>query len=318
MIQDETPKHRLKLIERNIRAEDVVELVLVDPEGADLPIWEAGAHIDLALGDGIVRQYSLCGDPAARKEWRVAVLLEPESRGGSKWIHHDLEVGQEIEAQGPRNNFRLEPAQEYLFVAGGIGVTPLLPMIQELERKGADWRLLYGGRKLASMAYVDTLRGYGPRVLVRPEDAFGLLDLKEFLGQPRAGVAIYSCGPERLLGALEQDVETWPEGTLHMERFKPKPGALEGASGSFEVILSKTGGSVTVGPDETIIDALDRIGLHVPRSCGEGTCGTCLTTVLDGTPDHRDSFLMGRKRAENKTICVCCSRALTPTITLKL
>ncbi|WP_200878934.1 PDR/VanB family oxidoreductase [Actibacterium sp.] len=318
MMQDETPKRTLKVAARHREADDVVGLVLVDPEGADLPAWSPGAHIDLALGESLVRQYSLCGDPEVRQEWRVAVLREPESRGGSKWIHSDLKVGQLIEAQGPRNNFGLEPAREYLFVAGGIGVTPLLPMIQELARKGADWRLLYGGRKQASMAFTDALGEYGERVQIRPEDQFGLLDLKAFLGSPREGVGIYTCGPERLLEAIEMETANWPEGTLHMERFKPKPGALEGASGSFEVILAKTGGSVTVGPDETIIDALDRIGLHVPRSCGEGTCGTCLTKVLDGTPDHRDSFLMGRKRAENKAMCVCCSRALTPTITLKL
>ena len=318
MIQDETPKRELLVTERNVLAEGVVELVLADASGGDLPPWEPGAHIVLLLDGGLVRQYSLCGDPQETKSWRVAVLREPDSRGGSRWIHEALQLGQMLEAQDPRNNFSLEPAQEHLLVAGGIGITPLLTMVRELDRRGADWKLLYGGRKSVSMAYLDALAQYGSRVTVRPEDEHGLLDISAFLGVPREGVGVYACGPERLLDAVEIQTRSWPDGTLHVERFKPRPGALEGISTPFEVILSRSGKSITVGASETIIEALDRIGLHVPRSCGEGTCGTCLTKVLDGVPDHRDSFLIGRKRKQNKAMCVCCSRALTPKITLDL
>jgi ferredoxin-NADP reductase len=299
-------------------AEGVISLRLAAVDGRELPSWTPGAHIGLLLDGHMERHYSLCGDPSERFHWRVAVLREPVSRGGSAWLHASLQPGDVLRATGPSNQFALVDAASHIFVAGGIGITPLLPMMRELEQRGSAWRLLYGGRQRGSMAFVKELEAYGERVRIQPEDEQGLLDLKRWIGEPQPHTVVYSCGPERLLAAVEAQCEAWPEGALHIERFRAKPGALEGASGSFEVVLAKSQRSCHVAEGETIIEALDRIGIHVPRSCGEGTCGTCLTPVIDGIPDHRDSFLMGKKRAANKSICVCCSRAATPRLVLDL
>jgi ferredoxin-NADP reductase len=299
-------------------ADGVIGLTLADADGQDLPVWTPGAHIGLLFDGRLERQYSLCSEPEDRRQWRIAVLREPESRGGSEWVHSRLQLGDILPSTGPGNQFELVDADRYVFVAGGIGITPLLPMIRAVEARGAEWGLLYGGRHRSSMAFVAALEAYGDRVRIQPEDQWGLLDLKAVLGTPQAGVAIYSCGPERLLEAVEVTCSGWPDGALHVERFRARPGALEGQSGSFEVVLAKSNLSCHVRESQTIIDALDTAGFHVPRSCGEGTCGTCLTKVLEGVPDHRDSFLMGKKRAANQTICVCCSRSLTPRLVLDL
>lgn len=304
-------------------AENVIALDLGAAGGAVLPAWSPGAHVDLLLEGGLERQYSLCGDPDDRRRWRVAVLREPDSRGGSAWLHTRLRVGDTLRVRGPRNHFPLVDAAGYLFIAGGIGITPLLPMIGAAKRRGACWSLLYGGRSIGSMAFAAELAQHGERVHICPEDRCGLLDLDTWLAVPAAGVAVYCCGPERLLQAVEARCAGWPEGALHVERFRPRPGALQGADaqspeGAFEVVLARSGLACTVAPGQTIIDALDRAGVHVSRSCGEGTCGTCLTPVIEGIPDHRDSFLMGKKRAANQAICVCCSRALGARLVLDL
>ncbi|WP_291079973.1 ferredoxin reductase, partial [Dietzia sp. UBA5065] len=175
-------------------ARGVVELVLESVDGVDLPAWEPGAHIDLVLEDDLIRQYSLCGDPLDRRSYRVAVLLEPEGRGGSRRIHEQLSVGSRIEVRGPRNHFPLHQSPRYLFIAGGIGVTPMLPMVGAAERAGADWRLVYGGRSEETMAYLDELGALGDRVTFWPADSKGLIDLEKFLGTPAEGTLVYSCG----------------------------------------------------------------------------------------------------------------------------
>jgi ferredoxin-NADP reductase len=299
-------------------ADGVLSIVFASPDGKELPAWTPGAHIDLLLQPGLERQYSLCGDPGERSRWRIAVLREVASRGGSEWMHTKLRPGDVLRVRGPRNHFEVADAVSYLFVAGGIGITPLLPMIREVERRGAPWRFLYGGRSFKSMAFCEELAAYGDRVELRPEDCFGMLDLQRFLGAPRPGVGIYCCGPERLLAAVEALGASWPEGALHVERFRAAPRSPDEAKRGFDIVLAKSGITATVGPTESIIEALDRIGVHVPRSCGEGTCGTCLTPVIEGIPDHRDSFLMGKKRAANNVICVCCSRAQTPRLVLNI
>jgi ferredoxin-NADP reductase len=310
----------LSLVVQEIRreAEGVIGIRLAAMGVLDLPAWTPGAHIDVLLPDGRERQYSLCGDPGDRRQWQIAVLREVLGRGGSEWLHSRLREGDVLRVRGACNNFALVEADAYLFVAGGIGITPLLPMTRELNRRGVPWRLLYGGRSRRSMAFTHELAAQGELVRIRPEDECGLLDLEAFLGEPRHGVVIYCCGPERLLRAMEAVCERWPEGTLHVERFRPSPGALEGVNGAFDVVLAKTGITCRVGPDESIIDALEKAGVYVPRSCGEGTCGTCLTPVTAGIPDHRDSFLRGKKRAANNAICVCCSRSQTPRLVLNL
>lgn len=313
------PELDVSVEKRVEEAEDVISLVLA-PIGAPLPGWSPGAHIDLILEPGLERQYSLCGDPETQDTWRIAVLREPNGRGGSAWVHDRITAGSTLRVRGPRNNFPLVEAPSYLFIAGGIGVTPILPMIASADRPGARWRLLYGGRRESSMAFVNDLTGGNDRdrVVLWPEDQHGLLPLDDFLATPEPGTAIYCCGPEPLIAAVEERCEVWPHGTLNVERFSPKPGALDGEDRAFEVILEQSGLTLRVEDDETIIQACERAGVDVASSCREGTCGTCETAVIEGVPDPRDSFLDADEQADNATMMICCSRSRTPSLRLDL
>jgi ferredoxin-NADP reductase len=196
-------------------ADGVVAVSLADVDGGDLPEWTPGAHIDLLLAPTLVRQYSLCGDPADRSRWRIAVLLDPNSRGGSRYVHDNLAVGDRVRIRGPRNHFPLVSSPRFLFVAGGIGITPLLPMVKAADAAGADWRLVYGGRTRASMAFLDELERHGARLRLCPSDQ-QRIDLDEVLGEPMPDTLVYTCGPERLLTAVETMCQSWPAGTVHV------------------------------------------------------------------------------------------------------
>ncbi len=191
-------------------AEEVVALTMADPDGDSLPPWTPGAHVDLMLGPDLIRQYSLCGTPSDSRTIRVAILKAPGSRGGSVQVHERVQPGSLVRVRGPRNHFPLVASPRYLFIAGGIGITPLLPMMAEASAAGADWALLYGGRSRASMAFLDELGRYGDRVTLVPQDELGLLDLDTALVQPRDGTLVYCCGPEGLLAAAEQRCAAWP------------------------------------------------------------------------------------------------------------
>ena len=309
----------LRVGSRTTGAEGVVVLDLGDPAGADLPAWAPGAHVDLRLPDGLTRQYSLCGDPADRSRWRIAVLREPESRGGSAHVHDALVEGAVVEVRGPRNHFPLGPAPRYVFVAGGIGITPILPMIDAADTAGAEWELHYGGRSRRSMAFLQSLEeATGQRVTLHPQDEVGLIDLESLLGTPRPGTLVYCCGPEPLLVAVEQRCAGWPEGSLHVERFAPKDVGEPVLTGAFEVELALSGLSLTVPPEKSVLQVVEEAGIDVLSSCTEGTCGTCETTVLSGEVDHRDSLLTPAEQAVNDTMFVCVSRAACPRLVLEL
>jgi ferredoxin-NADP reductase len=319
MDSTELPESDVVVERINPEADGVISLDLVSVTGEALPAWDPGAHVDLIIDDQFERQYSLCGDPADERRLRIAVLREPASRGGSRWVHEKIAAGDKIRVRGPRNHFALvNDAEEYLFIAGGIGITPILPMIAECEARGAQWRLVYGGRTAGSMAFVEDLSRYGDRVLMWPQDQRGHIDIEGFLGEPRAGAAIYCCGPGPLLDAVEGVSQTWPAQALHVERFRAKEGALDGADEPFDVELDRSGLVVHVGAGQTIVEAVRAAGVQVPTSCGEGTCGTCETEVLDGIPDHRDSFLTPEERESNEVMMLCCSRACTPSLVLDL
>jgi ferredoxin-NADP reductase len=307
----------LVVAERDRAATGVDVLGLCRPDGGDLPAWTPGAHLDLELGPGLVRQYSLCGDPADRATLRVAVQLEAEGRGGSRHVHERLTPGATIRVRGPRNNFPLVAAPRYLFVAGGIGITPIRPMVAAADAADADWQLVYGGRSRATMAFADALREkYGDRVRLYPQDETGLLDLDELLGQPVDGL-VYCCGPEALIAAVEQRCRTWPAGALHVERFTPLA-PTEAVDTAVEVELALSGRTLTVPPGTSILAAVEAAGVQVLSSCREGTCGTCETAVLDGVPEHRDSLLTEAERAAGDTMMICVSRSVTPRLTLEL
>ncbi|HEX3781214.1 MAG TPA: PDR/VanB family oxidoreductase [Pseudonocardiaceae bacterium] len=298
----------------------VVRLTLRGTDGADFPEWTPGAHIDLMLTEGLTRQYSLCGEPEKRSELQVAVLREPKGRGGSAYVHDVLAEGDIAHISGPRNHFALAPSDHYLFIAGGIGITPILPMIARAEATGADWRLVYGGRTRGTMAFLDRLEtSYPSKVAIRPLDECGLLDLPAILAEPGASagkVAVYCCGPDGLLAAAEGECARWPRGALHVERFTPR--ATEGTVGSFEIELARSGTTLTVPVGTSILHVVEESGIQVLSSCQEGTCGTCETAVLAGIPDHRDSVLTGEEQAANDTMMICVSRARSARLVLDL
>ncbi|GAA1810391.1 oxidoreductase [Planosporangium flavigriseum] len=299
-------------------ADGVVGVDLALPGGAALPPWTPGAHIDVELPGGLTRQYSLCGEPADPSRWRLGVLREADGRGGSRWLADQLTVGTVLRVRGPRNNFPLHPAARYVLVAGGIGITPILPMIRAAEAAGADWVLHYGGRTRASMAFLDELAGYGDRVRIHPQDETGLLDLDAILGAPAADTLVYCCGPTGLLDAVSERCREWPAGSLHVERFTAVAVVPDGEETGFEVVCERSGLTVTVPPELSILEAVENAGVSVLSSCTEGICGTCETTVLDGEPDHRDCLLTDDEKAAGDTMLICVSRCRGARLVLDL
>jgi ferredoxin-NADP reductase len=302
---NEEPLIDVIVARRRAESDGVVSLDLRDAAGGTLPHWSPGAHIDVMLPDGAARQYSLCGP----EEWRIAALYEPDGRGGSRWIHEQVREQDVIQVRGPHNHFEFVQAQRYIFVAGGIGITPIIAMVRDLTRRGdVDWRLVYGGRSRSSMAFLDELTALGDRVTVLPEDECGLINIPEALGTPQFGTAIYCCGPEPLLKVVERACRSWPPGTLHVERFVPRPVDTSGDH-AFEVVAQRSGLTVEVGARTSILVALRERGISVPSSCEEGVCGTCETKVLEGEVEHRDAILTEEDRESNTAMMVCCSRA---------
>jgi len=307
----------LTLVAKEEICAGVVSLRLRRRDGADLPHWAAGAHIDLQLGNGCTRQYSLCGDPAVTNEFRVCVLNEQASRGGSRYVHEKLSVGDAVTIKGPRNNFTFAPARRYLFIAGGIGITPIYAMVAAAQKLGADWHLAYGGRSRSSMAFLDELVAYGANVTISAADEGTIIDLDHWLKTPHADTLVYCCGPEGLMSAVEDRCASWPGGALHLERFKPITIA-DGVDGAFDVELRRSGVTVSVPADKSILKAIQDSGMIVPCSCEEGTCGTCETNVIEGTPDHRDSVLSESEKESGRVIMICVSRCKSEKLVLDL
>ncbi|MEV4875176.1 PDR/VanB family oxidoreductase [Streptomyces cyaneofuscatus] len=295
-------------------AEGVLGLVLDDPTGADLAPWEPGAHVEVELPSGTVRHYSLCGDPADPGTYRLGVLRERAGRGGSAEIHTSVGPGTRLRVRGPFNRFPLVPAERYLFLAGGIGITPLLPMVRSLP--AGTFSLLYGGRSLAAMAYREELAAL-PGVTLVPQDTEGPLDVAAALSGEPATAAVYCCGPPGLLRAVE---ERW-SGPLHTERFgaPPTPGAADRtSSGGFEVELRRSGKVLRVPPERSLLEVVRTALPGVSSSCEEGWCGTCETKVVAGTPEHHDSVLSQAERESGTSMMICVGRSRTPRLTLDL
>jgi cytochrome P450/ferredoxin-NADP reductase len=297
-------------------AERVIELELRAPSGEFLPEWAPGAHIDLVLAGDIARSYSLVGDPADRSCWRVAVLREIAGRGGSNAIHR-LRAGDAVRVRWPRNNFALKPAAAYHFLASGIGITPLLPMIETARAQGIPWRLDYVGRSRGALAYVDRLDTHD-EVHIHLTSVTGRPDLGALLAESAAETPVYACGSQSFLGALESAAVDLGR-PFHAEWFAPKPGARKAGEGSLEaftVRLEHSNIEVAVLPGQSIVDACANVGVTIPALCFEGTCGSCLSTVLEGVPDHRDSILSAAERAKNCQILPCVSRSKTGRLVL--
>ncbi|MDX2377676.1 PDR/VanB family oxidoreductase [Microbacterium sp. LRZ72] len=309
-------------------AAGVVAIELVSPNGRDLPAWTAGSHIDLIVpgpegGEVLERQYSLCGDTGDRAVWRVAVLREDAGRGGSARVHEGVTVGQRVRVRGPRNHFPFvaTSGERYLFVAGGIGITPLRAMVAAADAAGADWTLDYAGRSRTTMAFVDELTAAHPaRVRVYAADEGARLDAAVIAAEAGEGTAVYACGPSRLIEALEREIAAAPEGALHVERFEAKEFGDPVWPDLFEVELALSGDVVVVDPGQSVLDAIREQSPEttVLSSCTRGTCGTCEAPVLEGEVEHRDSILTPFERQESAVMMVCVSRAACPRLVLDL
>ncbi|MEV6099630.1 PDR/VanB family oxidoreductase [Nocardia sp. NPDC051981] len=298
---------------RREEAEGVFALELAALGGRALPDWTPGAHIDVFAGSAGVRQYSLCGDPADRERWRIAIMHEPDGRGGSAHLFRTAHPGTELRVSVPRNHFELESGDEYLFLAGGIGITPILPMLAAATRAGARWSLHYGARTRAHLAFTGELARYD-RVHLVPQNESGLLPLAALLADTTA--TVYCCGPAPLLDAVE--AEGARRGlTVHTERFVPRR-VDNGVDRAFEVRLARSGQVLRVGPDRSIVDVLEGAGVAIVTSCREGTCGSCETTFLEGEVQHRDSVLSAVERASGTTLMPCVSRAVSDVLVLDL
>lgn len=307
----------LRLYRITWEAPGVLSLDFMDPTGHELPPFGPGAHVDLILPDGQVRQYSLCGDPADRMIYRVGVR-EVENGRVSRVIHHELRPGCLIPLSVPRNNFPLVSSPRYLFIAGGIGITPLLPMMREATRNEAEWTLLFCTRRASEAAFLDEARLLSGKISLHASEAGSRLDVKARLALPMPDTVLYCCGPERLMDAVEEATKDWPAGSVHFEWFAPRSRAPGTAAGTFEVFCAKSGVTLTVPPDKSILEVLTEAGFDQPRSCEQGICGTCECRVLEGEVDHRDSILAADERAANEVMMVCVSRARSERLVLDL
>jgi ferredoxin-NADP reductase len=318
-VADEPMQLRVERIER--AAEGVALLTLVHPDGAELPAWEAGAHLELSLPSGLKRQYSLCGLAADRRSYTVAVLRVDPGRGGSIEIHDTGLVGRVLPVRGPINLFPLVDAPAYLLLAGGIGVTPIVAMSRELRRRGATWQMVYGARSAAAMAFRAELLEQPDPVRLLTDDVDGFPDFAALIGAQPDGTAVYCCGPEAMISRVEAACQLHPAVKLHTERFAPSDkSALEPAGGerAFEIELRRRGVVLTVGPHDSALDVVREAVRNHPYSCQEGTCGSCEVSVLSGEIDHRDDVLSDEERAANNVMMLCVSRARSQRLVIDL
>jgi len=300
----------LRVQQKTWEADGITSVTLVDPSGEALPGWKPGAHLALHLPNGLVREYSLCSDPADPTRWTVAVLRTPDSRGGSSYVHDSLAVGAQIVVDGPRNAFHLEDGPKHFLIAGGIGITPIIAMARELQSRGAEWSLLYTGRSRQAMAFLDAV-GRLPKDRVHlhiDEESGRYPDLKAVLHAQDPRTLVYCCGPTPLMDAVAEAMED--PSLLRLERFKaPERELPPGESDqAFEVVLNSTGERIPVGPDESVLTALEAAGVAVEYSCTEGICGTCETGVLAGDVEHRDFLLSPEEHEAAGTMMICVSR----------
>lgn len=302
---------------------DTISVELRPQRGGEFPAFTAGAHIDLQLPNGLVRNYSLCNSSAERHRYVIAVLLDRHSRGGSRCVHETLRVAMPITISAPRNNFPLvEDAEHSVLVAGGIGITPLLSMARRLQELGSSFEMLYFARERKSAAFLAELAAIGmPLHLHFDKEAGGPPDLRALLAQrePAAGTHYYACGPAPMLDAFEQHCTVLGHTNHHIERFAAVevPASSE-ARASYTVEARKSGKFLQVSNDKSLLDTLLDAGIQADYSCCEGVCGTCETKVLDGIPDHRDSVLSTKERAANKSMMICVSGSKSDVLVLDI
>jgi vanillate O-demethylase ferredoxin subunit len=303
---------------------EVRSFVLVPTSDGALPAFSAGSHIDVQIAPGLTRQYSLCGDPQDGSRYVIAVKREPQSRGGSAAMHERIAAGARLVVSVPRNNFALATdAAHHLLIAGGIGITPMLAMARQLNASGASYQLFYFSRSIAHTAFHGLLSEppFRDRVAfhyaLEPEQVRAYL--RKLLWERPAGAHLYLCGPRPFMDMVETTAApTWPPQAVHLEYFVADPAALAGPRSSFTVKLARHGGEFEIPEGRTIIEVLAENGVVVETSCEQGVCGTCLTGVLEGDPEHRDVFLTDEEKRAGDRMCVCVSRAKSASLTLDL
>lgn len=315
----------VRVARRTVEAQDICSLELVACDGAALPPFAAGSHVDVHLPGGIVRQYSLCNDPAETHRYQIAVLRDPASRGGSAAVHERVAQGDELRISAPRNHFALASAAPcHLLLAGGIGVTPLLCMAERLSVLGAQFRMHYAGRSRHRMAFGQRIAdsGFAQHVQLHFDDgeAAQRLDMEAVLAGAAPDTHLYVCGPQGFMDAVLGTArgQGWAEDRLHWEFFAAASAGPRGGDTAFEVQLASSGRIVSVAPGQSVTQALQAAGVDVLVSCEQGVCGTCLTRVLSGQVDHRDAYLTAEEQAVDDQFTPCCSRARCARLVLDL
>jgi len=307
-----------------LEAQDICALELVAEPGQTLPGFSAGSHIDLHLPGGLTRPYSLCNDPGESHRYQIAVLRDPASRGGSVAVHAQVHEGQTLQISAPKNHFALaHEARSHLLLAGGIGITPILCMAERLANTGAAFEMHYCSRSRERTAFVDRIAhgSLATRAHFHFDDGMAdqKLDIAALLAQPEIGRHLYVCGPKGFMDAVLGSARArgWPEAQLHYEFFAAEV-ALSAHDPSFEVQVASTGQVVTVAPRQSVLQALAAVGVDIAFACEQGVCGTCLTRVISGVPDHKDSYLTPEEQAAGDQFMPCCSRAKTPRLVLDI
>lgn len=316
------PLLRLRVLAIRWQAEGIHSFELSDPDGAELPPATAGAHVDVHLAGGLLRSYSLAGDPADRMRWTLGVLREANGRGGSRAMHESVRVGELITVGVPRNAFAMVPgAAHTVLLAGGIGITPLKAMVHTLAARGESFELHYCARSARNAAFADELRALVPAGKLHFHFDNGVpgqgLDIGGLLEQQTEGAHLYYCGPGGFMKACAEASAHWAPGSVHSEHFKaPEPAVKTAPDASFEVRLARQGITVPVLPDQTIVRAIEIAGHRVPTSCLSGLCGACKVNYLEGEVEHNDYILSDEEKSRCLTLCV--SRARSPLLVLDL
>ncbi len=313
----------VQVIAKQLRSQNVVSVDLAALNGAELPAFEAGAHIDLHLQNGLVRQYSLFHSPKQGDQYRIAIQLAKPSRGGSHWVHRNLQVGDIISISEPKNVFQLaEHAPKHVLFAGGIGITPLLSMAECLSDSNQEFELHYSAKSRGEAAFSEeiSVSPWAEQAQFYFSDQGNRLDAGKIFADLDPKAHIYVCGPERYINYVLQTAKeaNWPEEQVHRELFQAPTSSEESENTAFELHLSLSGLTLDVPAESSVLDVLTEAGIDVPFSCGEGVCGTCITNVVDGTPEHRDHYLTDKEKACNREFLPCCSRSKTPSLTIEL
>jgi vanillate O-demethylase ferredoxin subunit len=313
----------VRVTRKAIEADGIVSFELYPLNGEPLPTFSAGSHIDVHVRPGVTRQYSLCNQPGETQRYLIGVLRDPNSRGGSAAMHDDVHEGDVLQISEPRNHFPLALARRTLLFAGGIGVTPLLCMAEQLANVGAEFEMHYCSRSRAKTAFHRRIgeSSFAERVQFHFDDGHAgqKLDTDQALGDPEPDVRLYICGPTGFITWLVDIAKArgWRDSQIHVEFFTA-PAADSSGDRSFDVRIASTGQIVSVPFDQPVTVALSHHGIDIPVSCEQGVCGTCVTRVLEGEPEHRDLFFTEEERKRNDQFTPCCSRARSALLVLDL